>query len=322
MKLSVIILSYNQEKYIEQAIDSVLKQHHDYTYEIIICDDASKDSTPTIIAKYAKQYPVIVPIFRRQNLGVVKNLYDGLSKAKGKYIMLCGGDDYYLSGKIKAQIEYIDNHESVGLVHSDVLLVSENGHPKRIKYGFEHSSVEHLLCNYDVNAPTMTFRKNHLEEYIKEIKPYEKNWLMEDLPIALWFTIYHKMRYIPGAYVAYRIVDNSISHKVSADGKFNFEKSCFEVSKYFHKIYPECISTNIVIYRHINQVLLLDKDAKYKKYCKKLLECYDSNENRFKYLIMKARICSKIFNKLTKQTITNIKRYNILKQLIIKAIYE
>lgn len=318
--VSIIVCCYNQEKYIEQTLDSILSQVHTYPYEVIVCDDASKDLTPNIVAIYAEKHREVVPVLRENNLGIVKNFYDAISRCKGKYIMVCGGDDYFLPGKISKQIDFMECHHNIGLIHSDVQLISQEGHPKRIKNSSEHSSVEHLLSHYNINAPTMTFRKYDLDKYINEIKPIEKDWLMEDLPISLWFKIKHKMTYFPGVFVAYRIVNNSISHQISDEGKFIFERSCFEVSKYFQCEYPDTISINAIIHRHLDIVLSLNHYGKFRDYCEKHLLNYDKFNNKMDYMILKARIYNNTFNKFVVFIKANIKRSLIIKQEFIRAI--
>ncbi|MEE1211697.1 MAG: glycosyltransferase [Treponema sp.] len=99
---SVVVIAYNQEKYIEKTLDSILSQEHSYSYEIIIGDDCSSDKTPQIIEEYRKSYPSIVkPIYNSKNLGAMNNYYNTISKVKGKYIMICGGDDYWLPLKVE-----------------------------------------------------------------------------------------------------------------------------------------------------------------------------------------------------------------------------
>ena len=75
IKLSVIIISYNQEKYISEAIESVINQKTNFKYEILVSDDCSKDKTQEIIEKYEKKYPNLVKnIKHKKNLGGTGNL--------------------------------------------------------------------------------------------------------------------------------------------------------------------------------------------------------------------------------------------------------
>ena len=97
--VSICCVTYNHEKYIEQALKSFLEQKVDFKYEILIHDDASTDKTADIIRKYEKLFPdIIKPIYQSVNqysIGItnVTQRYN-FPRAKGKYIAICEGDDY------------------------------------------------------------------------------------------------------------------------------------------------------------------------------------------------------------------------------------
>lgn len=126
-KVSVLTISYNQEKYIEQALDSIISQEVSFPIEVIVADDASIDSTPEIIERYAKKYPFIKPIFRKKNIGAVANSIDTLKSASGEYIALCEGDDYWLDvHKLQKQVDFLDAHLDYGLCFHPVRVFFEN----------------------------------------------------------------------------------------------------------------------------------------------------------------------------------------------------
>ena len=83
--LSVVVITYNHEKYIKKCLDSILEQNIDFPIEIIISDDCSTDNTQRIIKNYHKRYPEIIkPILRSVNVGASKNQYDCFTSAVGK----------------------------------------------------------------------------------------------------------------------------------------------------------------------------------------------------------------------------------------------
>lgn len=74
LQLSVCIITYNQEKYLPQALDSVLQQEHEYSYEIVIGEDCSFDGTRKIIEDYVEKYPdIIKPLYHNPNKGFIAN---------------------------------------------------------------------------------------------------------------------------------------------------------------------------------------------------------------------------------------------------------
>lgn len=120
VKLSIIIISYKQEKYIKEAIESVLKQKVNFNYEIILADDCSPDNTFKVMEKYAKKYPDKIRLLKREkNLGATKNQLDACNQSKGEYITLLEGDDYWLDeNKIQKQVDFLDNNkEYIGVSH-------------------------------------------------------------------------------------------------------------------------------------------------------------------------------------------------------------
>jgi len=107
--VSVCIITYNQENFVEQAIESALFQKCNFETEIIICDDCSTDNTPRIIQSYASKYPdKIKPYCAEQNTGMLKNWEKALKLCSGKYIALLEGDDFWNDeNKLKKQYQIL-----------------------------------------------------------------------------------------------------------------------------------------------------------------------------------------------------------------------
>lgn len=82
--VSVVVTTYNQEKYIEKALRSVLEQECDADIELLVGDDCSTDNTPKIIEKLANEYPTIVkPMYNKINVGMSQNLYNQIVRSVG-----------------------------------------------------------------------------------------------------------------------------------------------------------------------------------------------------------------------------------------------
>ncbi len=118
--VSVIMLSYNHGSVIGNAIDSVLMQKTDFSFELIIGDDASQDDSPAILKEYAERYPDIIRLVQRtENIGTTKNAYDLMTRARGRYLASCESDDYWTDEhKLQKQVEFLEAHgEYVGCTH-------------------------------------------------------------------------------------------------------------------------------------------------------------------------------------------------------------
>lgn len=110
--VSVLMLTYNQEQYIKEALDSVILQQTNFAFEIVIGDDASKDSTRKILLEYEKKYPEVIRLLlHRQNLKPVHNLIRVYKKCQGKYVALLEGDDFWTSPhKLQKQVDFLESH--------------------------------------------------------------------------------------------------------------------------------------------------------------------------------------------------------------------
>lgn len=119
-KLSIILLTYNHEDYIRQALDSIIIQKTDFIYEILIGDDCSPDSTQNIIRKYMKDYPGLMrAVLRKKNIGATRNVYQLMMSCRGEYVAFLEGDDYWSDElKLQKQVDFLDkNLQYVGCAH-------------------------------------------------------------------------------------------------------------------------------------------------------------------------------------------------------------
>ncbi len=127
--VTVIMLAYNQEEYIAEAIEGVLSQRCNFTVELIVAEDCSSDGTLDIARHYQRTRPDVVRILTGGgNIGVMPNFYRALSQSRGKYIAMCEGDDWWCNPqKLEMQISLLDEDEGVGLVHGDYVNVEKVG---------------------------------------------------------------------------------------------------------------------------------------------------------------------------------------------------
>ncbi|WP_129714874.1 glycosyltransferase [Pedobacter sp. SYP-B3415] len=110
--VSICCLTYNHEPYIAQAIEGFLMQQTSFAFEILVGDDLSTDGTTQILRRYAEQHPEKIRLFaREQNLGAVENHLRLIAEAKGRYIAMCDGDDFWTDPlKLQKQVGYLDTH--------------------------------------------------------------------------------------------------------------------------------------------------------------------------------------------------------------------
>ena len=238
--LSIMIETYNQEDYIAQTLDSIINQNVGFKYELLIGDDCSNDNTPKILDEYAKKYDFITVFHNEKNLGPMGNYYHLLSECKGTYIMDCAGDDYWLPGKVQYQIDYMEKHPDIGLCYSKAKIFDEK--KKMIlkkSSGSKREKFHNLMLGNAIPALTVCIRRKVMEEYLNDVKPYEKNWKMEDIPAWLWISYNYKIKFLNKDFGVYRQLEESVSHSRNEEKKIAFEKSCYEIREYYAKKYNQ-----------------------------------------------------------------------------------
>lgn len=219
--VSICCITYNHEKYIRDAIESFLMQETNFPFEIIIHDDASTDKTADIIREYEKKYPELIkPIYQTENQyskGVKINLEFNFPRAKGKYIALCEGDDYWTDpNKLQIQVAFLEENPDYVITYTAVEAFDENGIIGTYVGGaLNDLSEEQLKCATPINTLTTCFR-NLIKEYPPELAIAK----LGDLTIWSLLGAYGKGKFIgeikPSAY---RIHNNGVFSKRSPKEK-------------------------------------------------------------------------------------------------------
>lgn len=182
---SVLCMTYNHEKFIRYALDGFVSQKSKYNFEVIVCDDASTDNTPNIIMEYVAKYPdLFVPIFEKENkFYQMRELQDRLvSKARGRYIAMCEGDDYWTdSYKLQKQIDIMENNHDIMLCYSSYTIVDFDNKEMYYEIGEQHKKESYtgdllplLLSHNFVQYPSPVFRKEVFDSPIYKENP---SWL-------------------------------------------------------------------------------------------------------------------------------------------------
>ena len=154
-KVSVMVITYNHEKYIAQALESVLMQETDFDFEINVIEDCSTDKTQEIIMGYVRKYPDIVkPYFNKKNIGfkvTQKNFYRGFLTLTGDYLAILEGDDYWTSPhKLQKQVDFLEASPDFAICAHNTIKVYEDGsnEPHRFLYWGQlgDATVEDVIC--------------------------------------------------------------------------------------------------------------------------------------------------------------------------------
>ncbi len=230
--VSINCITFNHEKYIKEALESFLMQKTNFEYEILIHDDASTDNTADIIRKYEKKYPdIIKPIYQEENqyskkVNISKNFQ--YPRAKGKYIAICEGDDYWTDpNKLQKQVDFLESNPEFGFVHCNFdKLYNKTG---RIRKSANYINAKRfssqdqifigmLLNTYSIGTLTVMARKDLLIESYGSIDL--STHLMGDLPTWLEISQKTKFHFIQDSVGAYRKVSGSASNTESTYHQF------------------------------------------------------------------------------------------------------
>ncbi|MEZ5583666.1 MAG: glycosyltransferase [Candidatus Competibacteraceae bacterium] len=209
--VTTIILSYNHEKYIQRAIQSVLSQKGNFIHRIIISDDGSFDTTPCIINKFREKYPEkIIDLSSPDNLGFSKNLKKCIEESDAEYIAICEGDDYWNDDfKLQKQIEFFTAHPTCSMVFSAVkVLNNSNGRfrqlsrqknlTKNLLTGTDFLS--HKSMNLIANYSSCLFKKSIL----MELPDYAFAVRLNEIAMAFFCEKFGKIGYLEQPMSVYR----------------------------------------------------------------------------------------------------------------------
>lgn len=241
--VSIIILTYNQEDTVQRTIKSILQQRTDYSYEIIIGEDASIDSTRKVCNDFYQLYPNIIHILPPSiNKGVLKNFMDCLEIAQGEYIMCCAGDDWWHNEKkIQIQVDVLKNNPQYALVYSGYIIYNKQTgiYSKKKPHIVNHKNLfmSLLQANFII-APTVCYRTDILKA-INFTKFITQGFIMEDYPILLELSINYKFHCVKDQLVTYSIGNDSLSNKKNIKEKEQFEICVQNIRQFFISEYKK-----------------------------------------------------------------------------------
>ncbi len=207
--ISVIMSAYNSEKYIAEAIESILNQTF-RNFEFIIFDDGSTDRTKQIIQKYAKLDKRIIAIHNNKNIGYkgfIKNLNKGIKIARGKYLARMDADDISLPKRLETQYQFLETNPTIFLVASSFFYINIKGIVigRKIIQTKSEDIKDKIVKSGLIVHPTVLFRNDGSAKY------REKVFYCEDLDLWLRLISMNKnLAVLPSILLKYRIHETQI----------------------------------------------------------------------------------------------------------------
>ena len=213
-RVSVLVTTYNHEKYIRQCLDGMTGQKTDFPFEIIVRDDCSTDGTGNIIREYGEKYPgKVIPFileFNHFSRGLTNDSFARMFRmSRGKYIAICEGDDFWTDpGKLQAQADILEAHPEYSLCvtashYADADGNIIQGKVFRTDTVSRELTIEELINGWAAATNTVVYRKACLEEDV--IIPFLGTCVNEDYARMVYMGLKGKVYYMDRMTGAYRI---------------------------------------------------------------------------------------------------------------------
>lgn len=244
MRLSVGIITYNQQDSIAQTLDSILCQKGDFELEVVVGEDCSTDNTWAICQEYASRYPEkVVLLENTHNLGIMANFARVVNACTGEYVGICAGDDYWCDEhKLQKQLDYFVAHPECGvcttggyryLVRRDEMVPGiaplqpvEDGDVSKHYFSEAYSGGVYAM-------PLSMVFKRELLEHIDFDVFIERGFPVEDYPMQAIMAMHTKWGHIDDLTVVYRVYSESATFISYDHPKFmQYHRGLMEIRRY------------------------------------------------------------------------------------------
>lgn len=235
--VSISCITYNHAPYIRQCLDGFLMQKTTFPFEILIHDDASPDGTADIIREYEKKYPLLIkPICQTENqysqgkTSVAETW--NFPRAKGKYIALCEGDDYWIDEtKLQMQVDFLEKNPEYGMCYTNFSILNQSTgvidndlfNTNKVKYKAEYN-LEDWIFKAGYIAPMSWVFKRDLYVKIPSIKTLDGSFVLVSA-----FIHETKLKcFKDNTTCVYRVINESASHSRDINKIYTRNKSLID----------------------------------------------------------------------------------------------
>ena len=225
------MITYNQEAYIAQAIESVLMQQTNFPVELVIGEDCSTDGTRSIVREFRERYPrQIHLLLPEHNLGAINNFLATMNNCHGKYIALCEGDDYWTDPlKLQKQVNFLDNNPDFVICFHNVMAFYQDNSKESYLFSKPNqkkvSDIRDLLISNFIQTVSVLF-KNGL---IIEFPEWYNKISIGDWPLHIINARYGKIGYLDDVMAHYRIHNEGMWNTMD---RFSLYNSIIEMFHY------------------------------------------------------------------------------------------
>jgi len=268
MLVSVLMITYNHEKYVSKALEGVLKQRCNFDFEVILANDNATDSSDLLIKNYVSNHPKgfrVKYTNHKKNKGMQDNFIWAAKQCRGKYIALCEGDDYWTDPlKLQKQVDFLEKHSDYNICFHNVKLYDERSKLLQAdnitRKVSETTTIQDMAKGNYIHTPSVVFRNN-----IKIPKWFSKvfigDWTLYMLAIGDG-----KIRKLNEEMAVYRLHAESVwSNKTQEARSTQTKETIAIVYKHQKKALPKPV-------KNILKSRLGISDSPTKKFVKKLLK--------------------------------------------------
>jgi len=289
--VSIVVATYNHEKYLAQAFDGFLMQSTNFKVEIMVNDDASTDQTKSVIESYVKKYPtLILPFYQIENQyskGKKPWFHVLFPAARGKYVATCEGDDFWTDPlKLQKQVDFLEANDGYNLCAHNVNVLTNNSvlniHPGLVQ---KDLFLENILFDMGYNfIPTcsIVFRNN-----IIDFVDFGFFTDFGDWPLLYLLSKNSKLKFFEDNMGSYRKHDGGYTN-------INKESMLLKIIKFYYKIlilHPEFKGACLLKISQLERKILSERTALTKKLTsKKYLSVNLGYRAIFKILALKTGI--------------------------------
>ena len=315
--LSVFLVTYNHEAFIAQAIEGILKQKTNFSYDIIIGEDCSTDNTRAIIRIFEQKYPnIIKPIYYEKNVGMIQNCVEVLKQCKGKYVAFLDGDDYWTDiNKLQKQVDFLEVNIDYSICCHDVKSLINNKLRPTYHWNLpETTDQDYLLKHGNQLIPLSVVFRN--DTSIATFLAKFPNAPFGDFMMFVAISSYGKIKYLKQNMGVYRMHAGGIwSQQSAVTNSKKYINGLTLLLPHFENQKKQYLIS--LILSKLEAILILSNTAFEQTYVQDICSTLGINEATYQYILQNATKESRT-NKLIKYISAKELRMVIFEKLKLK----
>lgn len=212
--VDILMPVYNHQQFLEQALQSIVSQKTNFNFRLVVGEDCSTDKSRIIIEKFQKNYPnIIVPFFRKKNIGAHQNSKLLFAEMASKYVAICEGDDYWTDPcKLQKQVDFLESNTEFAMCFTNHITINQLGEVIDNKSDFvrQNRNLNHediLANNYFIGTASVLIKRETLPQPFPTIYFNAPNG---DYLLYSLATKFGDVAFLDFYSAAYRIHDNGI----------------------------------------------------------------------------------------------------------------